>query len=649
MATVYKTPGVYVEEIPKLPPSVAQVETAIPAFIGYTAKAQELAPDDLHNKPKRITSLVEFELYYGGGPSPNVTEVNIDSSNNFVSATVSNTFFMYDALRMFYSNGGGDCFIVSVGKNEKTTTISKSHFEDALKELEKEDAPTIILFPDAVALNDVDFGSLQHTTLNYCRDLQDRVGLFDVKQNDQLGTGFRNNIGIENLNYGAAYTPWLKVALPKNIKYPDVQSVIKRAGISVPLAALTVDSDVLNLITEVEHAYADADNVDTKTKALAPPNGIISDQFASLLDAFNAPAGNNDTNLGNLFDYVYSIATQVDEFVNGAAPDALTLPDFLNDVDNAIGSNFDPVFAEVAALNLEAEADLTALGGAYTATVFANPVVTDASWPLAVAAVASADINEVNEDDTRRAAVNLLQPLFDEINTSYLGLIVNAAASYTKTLDDSLVLAFPVYKSIITGVTNSMTVMPPSGAIAGVYAAVDRTRGVWKAPANVSLNNVLAPDTVFTASQLENLNVDAVSGKSINAIRFFTGKGTLVFGARTLAGNDNEWRYISVRRFFNMVEESCKKATEPFVFEPNDANTWVKIQGMIENFLITLWRQGALQGIKPEHAFYVAVGLGKTMTSLDILEGRLIVEIGMAVVRPAEFIILRFSHKLAES
>jgi uncharacterized protein len=74
--------------------------------------------------------------------------------------------------------------------------------------------------------------------------------------------------------------------------------------------------------------------------------------------------------------------------------------------------------------------------------------------------------------------------------------------------------------------------------------------------------------------------------KSVNAIRYFTGKGTLVFGARTLAGNDNEWRYVPVRRFFNMVEESCKKSTEPFVFEPNDANTWVKIQGMIENFLI---------------------------------------------------------------
>jgi phage tail sheath protein FI len=98
-----------------------------------------------------------------------------------------------------------------------------------------------------------------------------------------------------------------------------------------------------------------------------------------------------------------------------------------------------------------------------------------------------------------------------------------------------------------------------------------------------------------------------------------------------------------------MVEESVKKATEPFVFEPNDANTWIKVKGMIENFLILQWRAGALAGAKPEHAFYVAVGLNQTMTALDILEGRMIVEIGMAAVRPAEFIILRFSHKMQES
>jgi phage tail sheath protein FI len=647
MATTYKTPGVFVEEIPKLPPSVAQVETALPAFVGYTNKADEIAPGDLINKPKRIGSLVEFEQFYGTGPSPEVTEVNIDSNNNFTSASVKNTFFMYDSLRMFYANGGGDCYIVSVGKSEKATTISKGDFTDGIDELRKEDAPTIILFPDAVSLTDADIAEVQQAALLQSADLGDRVGLFDVKQDDSLGTNFRNNIGINNLKYGAVYSPWLKVNLPKAIKYTDVKSVIKRAGIAVPLSGLTANTEVQALITELEQAYVDVANVTAKTQVLSPPNGVLSDGFSSLVAAFNAPLGNTNGNLKSIFDYLVSIGNQIQKFANGPAPDLLTLPDFLAKVKAGITSNFDPLFAKIKALNLEAIADITvALAGSdFTA-------LTVGSWPQTVAAVAPAapgQINETNDNNRRIAAVNLLQPLFDELNTAYLNLIVNAGNAYTKTLDTSLALVFPVYKSILTGVSNSMTVMPPSGAVAGVYAQVDRTRGVWKAPANVSLNNVLAPATVFTATQLDNLNVDAVAGKSVNAIRYFTGKGTLVFGSRTLAGNDNEWRYVPVRRFFNMVEESCKKSTEPFVFEPNDANTWVKIQGMIENFLTTLWRQGALQGVKPEHAFYVAVGLGKTMTSLDILEGRLIVEIGMAVVRPAEFIILRFSHKLAES
>ncbi|MGN6352879.1 MAG: phage tail sheath family protein, partial [Parafilimonas sp.] len=140
------------------------------------------------------------------------------------------------------------------------------------------------------------------------------------------------------------------------------------------------------------------------------------------------------------------------------------------------------------------------------------------------------------------------------------------------------------------------------------------------------------------------MNIDATSGKSVNAIRAFTGKGILVWGARTLDGNSNDFRYISVRRFYIMVEESAKKAANVFVFEPNDGNTWVKVRAMIENYLTNLWRLGALAGSKPEQAFYVKVGLGQTMTFDDILNGRMIVEIGMAPVRPAEFIILRFSQ-----
>ena len=205
-----------------------------------------------------------------------------------------------------------------------------------------------------------------------------------------------------------------------------------------------------------------------------------------------------------------------------------------------------------------------------------------------------------------------------------------------------------LYNALTRKAAELHVTLPPSAAVAGAYAQTDATRGVWKAPANVSLTQVVRPTVAVTDEMHGQMNVSD-TGKSVNAIRAFTGRGILVWGARTLAGNDNEWRYVPVRRLFNMVEESTKKASAQFVFEPNDANTWTRIRAMMENFLFNLWRQGALAGAKPEHAYYVACGLGTTMTAQDILEGNLVVEIGMAAVRPAEFIILRFSHKMQES
>jgi phage tail sheath protein FI len=188
--------------------------------------------------------------------------------------------------------------------------------------------------------------------------------------------------------------------------------------------------------------------------------------------------------------------------------------------------------------------------------------------------------------------------------------------------------------------------MQPAAAIAGVYAKVDSTNGVWKAPANIGLNSVIAPTEKISDSEQEGYNVDATGGKSINAIRSFTGKGTLVWGARTLDGNSNEWKYVSVRRFFNMVEESVKKATERYVFQPNVESTWLQAKTTVENFLNQQWRNGALAGAKAEDAYYVKIGLGETMSVQEVLEGKMNIEIGMAVTRPAEFIVLNFSHKL---
>jgi uncharacterized protein len=206
-----------------------------------------------------------------------------------------------------------------------------------------------------------------------------------------------------------------------------------------------------------------------------------------------------------------------------------------------------------------------------------------------------------------------------------------------------------LYKQLKNQLSDVPMKMPPGAAMAGIYAKTDADRGVWKAPANVGVASVIGPSIRLDDTIQANLNVDSTAGKSVNVIRQLAGRGTVVWGARTLDGNDNEWRYVNVRRFFNFVEESVKKATYRFVFEPNDANTWVKVRAMIENFLTLQWRAGALQGSKPEQAFFVRVGLGQTMTPDDVLNGRLIVEIGMAVVRPAEFIVLRFMHKMPEA
>jgi len=206
------------------------------------------------------------------------------------------------------------------------------------------------------------------------------------------------------------------------------------------------------------------------------------------------------------------------------------------------------------------------------------------------------------------------------------------------------------YNALLSEVNAKLNViLPPSAAMAGIYARVDNDRGVWKAPANVGVNYVSAPSVIIDNDTQGDLNIDSLAGKSINVIRSFSGRGTIVWGARTLDGNSNEWRYINVRRFFNMVEESVQKSTVWAVFEPNTKNTWVMVKSMIENYLITKWQQGALAGAKPDDAFFVKVGLGETMTAQDVLNGIMNVEIGLAVARPAEFIILKFSHKLQVS
>lgn len=213
------------------------------------------------------------------------------------------------------------------------------------------------------------------------------------------------------------------------------------------------------------------------------------------------------------------------------------------------------------------------------------------------------------------------------------------------TIGQSLTAQLPAFADLIAAMAAIEGVLPPSPAIAGVYARNDSVRGVWNAPANVSLLSVTKAAVEVTNQMQDDLSVP-LDGLAINVIRDFIGRGTLVWGARTLDGNSSEWRYISVRRSMTYIEQSVKLALEQFVFEPNAAQTWVTVTAMIENFLSGLWRAGGLAGTTPNQSLYVRCGLGSTMTGQDILDGRMIVEIGLAIVRPAEFIVLRLQQRM---
>jgi len=524
MADVFKTPGVYIKEIPLFPPSIAEVETAIPAFIGYTETAT-INGLDLTMKPTRISSLLEYSTMFGSAQKENAISVtvtdSVDSGGNAtrsISASIdpakASRYKLYNELQMFFLNGGGPCYIVSVdtyGAKPANTVFSNADVDESklsagLAEVAKFDEPTLLVFPDATTLSDSDYNSLMGESLSQCADLQDRFAVMDVKPVTVVNTiedsmnSFRNaqllESSIDKLKYGAAYFPFLETAL--KYRYDETGVTVKYQ---------TIAGGTTTVLTSATDA--------TKNVSLAT--------------ILNPPATLNVA------------------------------------IRNGLG------------LNKKVSAP-------------ASPVT----------------------------------PPDPAANTE-------------------------LYNLIKVELNNLTIELPPSGAVVGIYAAIDSSRGVWKAPANVSLASVNAASVKISHNDQMDLNVDPTSGKSINAIRFFTGKGVLIWGSRTLAGNDNEWKYIPVRRFFNFAEESIKKGTEWVVFEPNDANTWIRVKAMIENFLIKQWRAGALAGAKPEQAFFVNVGLGTTMTALDILEGRMNVEIGMAVVRPAEFIILKFSHKLQES
>ena len=186
--------------------------------------------------------------------------------------------------------------------------------------------------------------------------------------------------------------------------------------------------------------------------------------------------------------------------------------------------------------------------------------------------------------------------------------------------------------------TDRFLAVPPSGHVAGVWARTDAARGVWKAPANEVLRGITGLERPITDGEQSQLNPVGV-----NCLRSFGINGVRIWGARTLSQTDQSWRYVNVRRLFIYIEESIRRGTQWAVFEPNDRSLWERVKRNITAFLRGLWREGALVGATPEMAFYVLCDETNN-PSASVDEGKLVVEVGVAPVKPAEFVIFRISQ-----
>ncbi|MDU8498218.1 phage tail sheath C-terminal domain-containing protein [Pseudomonas syringae] len=525
MASNYSTPGVYINEVNGFANSVVPIATAVPAFIGYTPKA-DYKGKSYYNKPQKISSFMEFQAFFmlDNLPPPAdparqyspeyylVQQKELPTSGEYLMLNnqyysilpdQSTIYYLYNSVRLFYQNGGGDAYIVAVGPygppSKKPATdpaapvvnpnVQLADLQRGLALLKNEPEPTMYICPEATLLSVPDNGTLMQSMLLQAEEMGTAMCIFDIigganpdpiLYTQDIQT-FRNSTGNTGLEYGASY-------------YPFIGTTIMQQS----------DIDFTNLF------------------------GGDTTQLAPLLNPPSAP----------------------------------------------------------------------------------------------------------------NAAVATL-----------LGMIQKPPANpmSNSQLQAALLIASPLYSQIVAHVLSSANTLPPSGAIAGVYTVNDNTNGVWGAPANVGIVGAASLPIRLSDSQQEPLNIDAVSGKSVNAIRFFNGQGILIWGARTLDGNSQDWRYVSVRRTMTFLEQSVKLAAREYVFSPNTANTWSAVKSMITSFLMGVWASGGLQGSSPADAFQVNVGLGSTMTADDLLNGYMRVSVLVATVKPAEFLVITFQQEQAKS
>ena len=587
-----KTPGVYIVEKNAFPNSVVEAPTAIPAFIGITEKAMN-GSDDLKNKPWKISSMTEFIKYFGGAPE--------------LSFTV-------DIKKYFY---------LSKAQKDAKKVLAKKSMEPESKVYKYCICP---LGETGIAKDEKD-QDLTDTPIGYAFYL-DGTNLYTLYYNMSLffanggSTCYIVSVGTYS-GKDALDDAKVTTALENLEKEQEVTMIIIPEAVENTEACTKIQQKMLQhcgkmanrfTILDIQPKYPNNDQLDTRMKTFQES---IGSEYMSYGAAYypwlnTSVLGDRDID-GEMFTWSDTFYSYRDKFSN-VDPNLQTIIEKF-----MLPSSVEVVKGE----------NVTILGKEYT---YAEITEESLKEDLGEGATVTVKTILAADPNPEKKVITYSPPYVVDKN------------SFHQALFNGSVL----YQYAMKGLKKYLNLLPPSAAMAGIYTRVDNTRGVWKAPANVSVSYVESTAENIDDKGQEGLNAP-MNGKAINVIRAFQGEGIKVWGARTLDGNSLDWRYINVRRTLLFLEESVKNAARAYVFEPNDAGTWINMKCMIENFLRGIWKRGGLAGATPEDAYEVHVGLGDTMTTEDILEGIMRITVLVAITHPAEFIEITFQQQAQKS
>jgi phage tail sheath protein FI len=628
----YLAPGVFVEEVSYRSKSIEGVSTTTTGFVGPTRYGP------LDQELEVITSLVDFERTYGDG-------------RQLVYGDVTTDNYVWHAARAFFDQGGRRLYVKRVyraeddGDGRSTGTIPATGGATRLRIRAR--------FPGAMGDRLVRIAlaagpnvlSLSATGETRVQGLREHDVVWISNQPDPPSPP-----GDAPVDSGDFYRAELEPTATGS------EWVFHAAGSGSPPAGLKLSG----LTANANPAWSDKVRIVTATVTVFPnePGGLPLTWGGLPLDPRHRVAGAADSLLDVFAEEPASraLARTVPVVVDGdgADLDGLAVLDVLLGANASLAANL----LDVEATEADRSIDVPLAGGGDGVRPTAAEYGGDTGGPDDKGGLkAFEDIDDISivaapgstygyEDGYRADGATILQHLIGHaermayriaVLDSGDGQTVSEVSALRGTLDSTHAALYYPWIRILDPVTQREIDLPPSGYVCGIYARNDVERAVYKAPANEVVTGAIGFERLLNTGQQEVLNP-----LGVNCFRFFEGRGYRLWGARTIS-SDPEWKYVNVRRYFAYLEHSIDRGTQWAVFEPNGEALWANVRRTISDFLFNEFQMGALLGDKPESAYFVKCDRS-TMTQNDLDNGRLVCLIGVAALKPAEFVIFRIGQ-----